>query len=177
MLGIPSFNSGRHFWEVWVGKKPEWAIGMWKPWYLHQGKAVLYPLGMLEDCLARGQLQCLRSCSGLSVEGHKSHKHWCFPGLWTGRGSTACLRNVTSILSGTLLLVLFPLISSKDLHQNLLDFLCHRFWIQTPMVALTLTSLFHILHSPSPNPGWPQACYIAEDSFEFVFLWSTQSYW
>ncbi|XP_052018089.1 tripartite motif-containing protein 75 [Apodemus sylvaticus] len=30
VLGIPCFNSGRHFWEVQVGKKPEWAIGICK---------------------------------------------------------------------------------------------------------------------------------------------------
>ncbi|XP_021075533.1 tripartite motif-containing protein 75 [Mus pahari] len=30
VLGIPHFNSGRHFWEVQVGKKPEWAIGICK---------------------------------------------------------------------------------------------------------------------------------------------------
>ncbi|XP_057608859.1 tripartite motif-containing protein 75-like [Chionomys nivalis] len=30
VLGIPNFNSGRHYWEVKVGKKPEWAIGICK---------------------------------------------------------------------------------------------------------------------------------------------------
>lgn len=30
VLGIPCFKSGRHFWEVQVGKKPEWAIGICK---------------------------------------------------------------------------------------------------------------------------------------------------
>uniref|UniRef100_A0A8C6HBN0 Tripartite motif-containing 75 n=1 Tax=Mus spicilegus TaxID=10103 RepID=A0A8C6HBN0_MUSSI len=30
VLGIPHFNSGRHFWEVQVGKKPKWAIGICK---------------------------------------------------------------------------------------------------------------------------------------------------
>ncbi|XP_005367827.1 tripartite motif-containing protein 75-like [Microtus ochrogaster] len=30
VLGIPNFNSGRHYWEVEVGKKSEWAIGICK---------------------------------------------------------------------------------------------------------------------------------------------------
>ncbi|CAH6787010.1 Trim75 [Phodopus roborovskii] len=30
VLGHPYFNSGRHFWEVKVGKKPGWAIGICK---------------------------------------------------------------------------------------------------------------------------------------------------
>lgn len=30
VLGVPHFNSGRHFWEVLVGKKPECAIGICK---------------------------------------------------------------------------------------------------------------------------------------------------
>ncbi|XP_057609082.1 tripartite motif-containing protein 75 [Chionomys nivalis] len=30
VLGNPNFNSGRHYWEVKVGKKPEWAIGICK---------------------------------------------------------------------------------------------------------------------------------------------------
>ncbi|EDL75977.1 rCG54697 [Rattus norvegicus] len=30
MLGIPRFNSGRHFWEVQGGKKLEWAVGICK---------------------------------------------------------------------------------------------------------------------------------------------------
>ncbi|XP_005075270.1 tripartite motif-containing protein 75 [Mesocricetus auratus] len=30
VLGYPYFSSGRHFWEVKVGEKPEWAIGICK---------------------------------------------------------------------------------------------------------------------------------------------------
>ncbi|KAM7328554.1 hypothetical protein ACRRTK_012646 [Alexandromys fortis] len=30
VLGIPNFNSGRHYWEVKVGEKSEWAIGICK---------------------------------------------------------------------------------------------------------------------------------------------------
>lgn len=30
VLGFPCFSSRRHFWEVQVGKKPEWAVGICK---------------------------------------------------------------------------------------------------------------------------------------------------
>ncbi|KAL1773091.1 tripartite motif-containing protein 75 [Sigmodon hispidus] len=30
VLGLPYFSSGRHFWEVKVGMKPQWAVGIFK---------------------------------------------------------------------------------------------------------------------------------------------------